>query len=231
MGIAPEDYKLVRELDRPPFLFQPGDGRFHMIYAGALLPAGIAVLDCFLAGLRELKVRSPDAAGRLKVHFVGTGSSPDDPRGHQVRRRAQQMGVDDMVDEHPQRIGYVDALNHLTRSDAVLVLGSTEAHYTPSKVFQAMLSRRPVFAMLHKDSSAVDMLRSIGAGSVVTLTETALPGAGEVAGALRALMADTSHDADTVDRTVFDAYSARGSTRALAAALDLACERAGAGRG
>ncbi len=192
MGIAPEDYKLVRELDRPPFLFQPGDGRFHMIYAGALLPAGIVVLDCFLGGLRELKVRSPDAAGRLKVHFVGTGSSPDDPRGHQVRPRAQQMGVDDMVDEHPQRIGYVDALNHLTRSDAVLVLGSTEAHYTPSKVFQAMLSRRPVFALLHKDSTAVDMIRSMGAGNVVTLTETALPGPAEVAGALRALMADTS---------------------------------------
>jgi hypothetical protein len=69
------------------------------------------------------------------------------------------------------------------------------------------------------------------AGSVVTLTETALPGAGEVARALQALVADTSHDADVVDRTAFDAYSARGSTRALAAALDLACERAAAGRG
>jgi hypothetical protein len=141
------------------------------------------------------------------------------------------MGVDDMVDEHPQRIGYVDALNHLTRSDAVLVLGSTEAHYTPSKVFQAMLSRRPVFAMLHKDSTAVDMIRSMHAGSVVALTETALPGAVEVAGALQSFMADTSHDADAVDRTAFDAYSARGSTRALAAALDLACERAAAGQG
>jgi hypothetical protein len=230
MGIAPEDYKLVRALDRAPFLFRPGDGGFHMIYAGALLPAGIAVLDRFLAGLVELKTRSPDVAGRLKVHFVGTGRSPDDPHGHQVRPRAQQMGIGDMVDEHPQRIGYIDALNHLARSDGVLVLGSTEAHYTPSKVFQAMLSRRPVFAMLHKDSTAVDMIRSMQAGSVVTLTETALPGTGEVAGALQAFMADTGHDADAVDRTAFDAYSARGSTRALAAALDLACERAAAVR-
>jgi hypothetical protein len=231
MGIAPEDYKLVRELDRAPFLFRPGDGRLHMIYAGALLPAGIVVLDRFLAGLRELKARWPDAANRLKVHFVGTGSSPDDPLGYQVRPRARQMGVDDMVDEHPLRIGYVDALNHLTRSDAVLVLGSTEAHYTPSKVFQAMLSRRPVFAMLHKDSPAVDMIRSMRAGTVVTLTETALPGAGDVAEALQPFMADTtSYAADTVDRAAFDAYSARGSTRALAAALDLACERAAAGR-
>jgi hypothetical protein len=231
MGIAPEDYSLVRSLDRQSFLFKPGDGRFHMIYAGALLPAGVAVLDCFLAGLRELKKRAPDVANRLTVHFVGTGSSPDDPDGHRVRPRARQAGVDDMVDEHPQRIGYVDALNHLTKSDAVLVLGSTEAHYTPSKVFQAMLSRRPVFAMLHEGSTAVDMIRSMHAGSVLTVTETALPGASDVAGALGSFMADTSYDADAVDRGAFDAYSARASTRALAAALDLACQRAAAGQG
>lgn len=230
MGIAPEDYELVRALGRAPFLFRPGDGCFHMIYAGALLPAGVSVLDSFLAGLRALKARAPDAAARLKVHFVGTGHSPDDPQGHQVRPRAQRMEVDEMVDEHPQRIGYVDALNHLSRSDAVLVLGSTEAHYTPSKVFQAMLSRRPVFAMLHKDSTAVDMICSARAGSVLTLTGMALPGAGEVADALQAFMTDTSYDADAVDRTAFDAYSARSSTRALATALDLACERATTGR-
>jgi hypothetical protein len=232
MGSAPEDYSLVRSLDRPPFLFQPGDGHFHMIYAGALLPAGIAVLESFLAGLAALKARSPDAAARLRVHFVGTGSSPDDPGGHQVRPRAERAGVGDIVDEHPQRIGYVDALNHQTRSDAVLVLGSTEAHYTPSKVFQAMLSRRPVFAMLHKDSTAVDMVRSMRAGSVLTLTEQKLPGPEDVADAVRAFMTDESYDADAVDRAAFDAFSARGSTRALAAALDLACERAAAaGRG
>ncbi|GEP56553.1 glycosyltransferase family 4 protein [Reyranella soli] len=231
MGIAPEDYSLVSELDRPPFLFQPGDGHFHMIYAGALLPAGIVVLDSFLAGIGTLKARAPEVAARLKVHFVGTGSSPDDPAGHQVRPRAERAGVADIVDEHPQRIGYVDALNHLSRSDAVLVLGSTETHYTPSKVFQAMLSRRPVFAMLHRDSTAVDMVRSMQAGRVLTLSEGSLPAAGDVAEALRSFMADKTYDADAVDRAAFDAYSARASTQALATALDLACERAAAGRG
>ena len=54
----------MRELDRPPFLFEPGDGRFHMIYAGALLPAGIAVLDCFLAGL----ARAEGAIARCGRH-------------------------------------------------------------------------------------------------------------------------------------------------------------------
>ena len=77
----------------------------------------------------------------------------------------------------------------------------------------------------------MDMIRSTHAGSVIALTATALPGAGEVAAALQSFMDDTSHDADAVDRTTFDAYSARGSTRALATALDLACERAAAGQG
>jgi len=230
MGIAAEDYDLVRRLDRPPFLFEPGDGHFHLIYAGALLPAGIVVLDAFLAGLAELKAHRPDVASRLRVHFVGTGSSPDDPNGHRVLSRAKRLGIDDIVDEHPHRIGYVDALNHLWRSDGVLVLGSTEAHYTPSKVFQAMLSRRPVFAMLHEDSTAVDMVRSMRAGTVLTLSATTLPAAAKVAQAVNSFLDDTSYDPDAVQRVAFDAYSARGSTRALAAALDLACQRAAAGQ-
>jgi hypothetical protein len=226
MGSAPEDYDAVRGLQRAPFLFQPGDGRFHMIYAGALLPAGVGVLDSFLAGLRVLKEKAPELAARLRVHFVGTGRSPDDPRGHQVMPRAVQAGVADMVDEHPQRIAYVDALNHQAKCDAVLVLGSTEAHYTPSKVFQALLSGRRVFALLHRESTAVGMLRSSRAGSVVTLTETELPSPVDVASALQAVMQDATYQSDTVGGSEFDAHSARGSTRALAAALDLACKRA-----
>lgn len=225
MGICPEDYELVRALDRPPFLFTPGDGRFHMIYAGALLPAGIVVLDAFLAGLRALKDRDPQAAARLKVHFVGTGTSPDDPNGHRVQPRARAAGVDDMVDEHPQRIGYVDTLTHLGRSDAVLVLGSTEAHYTPSKVFQAMLSHRPVLALLHEASSAVDMVRRAQAGTVLSLTADSLPSPGAVAKGIEDIMAGVDYDPRGVEASTFEAWSARASTRALAEALDLALER------
>jgi hypothetical protein len=225
MGNAPEDFAAVQGLRRAPFLFDPADGRFHMIYAGALLPAGFVVLDAFLAGLRALREAAPDVAGRLRVHFVGTGTSPDDRHGHQVLPRARRAGVEEMVSEHPNRIGYVDTLNHLILSDAVLVLGSTEPHYTPSKVFQAMLSRRPVFAMLHEKSTAVDMIRSAHAGWVTTLTEEALPAPATVATALRSLVENKGFDAGAVERTDADAFSARESTRILAEALDLACAR------
>lgn len=222
MGSAPEDYALVRDLRRRPFLFQPGDGHFHLIYAGALLPAGMVVLDAFLAGLRELRERSPRIAARLRVHFVGTGSSPDDPQGHRVLPRAEVAGIADLVNEHPHRIGYVDTLSHLNQSDAVLVLGSTERHYTPSKVFQAILSERPVFAMLHEASTAVSMIREAGAGEVLTLTEEALPTPQAVASALRTLVEQPVTIAAAAGGLAFDAYSARESTRLLASALDRA---------
>lgn len=227
MGSAPEDYRLVRTLGRKPFLFDPDDGRFHMIYAGALLPAGLVVLDAFLAGLRHLRGCAPRTASRLVVHFVGTGSSPDDPTGHRVLPRARAVGVEGMISEHPHRIGYVDTLNHLMHSSGVLVLGSTEPHYTPSKVFQAMLSDRPVFAMLHRDSTAVGMIRSARAGDVMTLAEGELPPPAAVADALQAFVERPSADRGPVDRSLFETYSARESTRQFAEALDRAMARSG----
>ncbi|WP_428663403.1 hypothetical protein [Reyranella sp.] len=227
MGSASEDFELVATLRRAPFLFDPADGGFHMIYAGALLPAGIVVLDAFLAGLRALRERAPAVAARLRVHFVGTGSSPDDPSGHRVLPRARDAGVGDMVDEHPHRIGYVDTLNHLEHCSAVLVLGSTEQHYTPSKVFQAILSKRPVFAILHAGSTAVGMIETARAGRVLPLTADAMPRPDAVAAGLEALIDDPPYDSGAVDGAAFEFLSARASTRALAEALDRACARAG----
>ncbi len=225
MGMALEDFELVRALHRKPFLFDPGDGHFHLIYAGALLPAGVVVLDAFLAGLRALRASAPSIAARLRVHFVGTGTSPDDPQGYRVLPRAKAAGVAELVGEHPHRIGYVDALNHLEQSGAVLVIGSTEPHYTPSKVFQGMLSRRPVFALLHQESTAVGMIRSARAGEVLTLTEQVMPSAEAIAASLRKIIECAGVSAATMNEVAFQAYSARESTRVLARALDQACER------
>jgi hypothetical protein len=226
MGSAPEDFELVSTLHRAPFLFDPADGRFHMVYAGALLPAGIVVLDAFLAGLRALSERAPGIAARLKVHFVGTGSSPDDAKGHRILPRARDAGVTEMVDEHPHRIGYVDTLNHLERCSAVLVLGSTERHYTPSKVFQAILSKRPVFAMLHAESTAVGMIERARAGQVLPLTEQAMPAPAAVADALKTMIESPPHEPIAAD-AAFESLSARASARALAEALDRATARSG----
>jgi hypothetical protein len=220
------DFEFVRSSTRPTFLWNGGDDLFHMIYAGALLPAGIGILDEFLGALACLRQLAPDTARRLRVHFVGTGTSPTDTQGHQVLPRARRAGVADLVTEHPHRIGYVDTLNHLVQANAVLVLGSSEKHYTPSKLFLAVLSRRPVLAVLHPASTAVEMLAEARAGRTIVLPEGgAAPAPALIAEELRMLMERPVYDPDAVDWSAFDAYSARNSARLLAAALDRAVVR------
>jgi hypothetical protein len=225
IGGSEMDFETVRRLSPPPFLYDPDDGFFHLIYAGALLPAGVTIAEAFLQGLVRLRSIAPATAARLRVHFVGTGRSPDDAEGHQVLPLARKIGVEDLVTEHPHRIGYVDSLNHLVRADAVLVLGSTERHYTPSKLFLAVLSRRPVLAVLHEASTAVDMLAAARAGRAVVLSDGELPDPAVIACELQALVERPAYDPAAVDWSAFDAYSARNSARHLAAALDRACER------
>jgi hypothetical protein len=225
IGGSEMDFEMVRKMAPQPFLYDPDDGHFHLIYAGALLPTGIAVVDAFLQGLARLRSIAPNTAARLRVHFVGTGRSANDAQGHQVLPRARLAGVEELVTEHPHRIGYVDSLNHLMRAGAVLVVGSTERHYTPSKLFLAVLSRRPVLAILHKESTAVGMLAAARAGRAIVLSEGELPDPAVIAGELQSMVERPTYDANAVDWSAFDAYSARNSARLLAAALDRTCER------
>ena len=229
IGGSEMDFETVRKMSPQPFLYDPDDGHFHLIYAGALLPAGIAVVDAFLQGLARLRSIAPATAARLRVHFVGTGRSANDAQGHQVLPRARLAGVEELVTEHPHRIGYVDSLNHLMRAGAVLVVGSTERHYTPSKLFLAVLSRRPVLAVLHKESTAVGMLAAARAGRAIVLSEGELPDPAVIAGELHSMVERPTYDANAVDWSAFDAYSARNSARLLAAALDRTCARLAAG--
>ena len=218
-GFSTLDFAAPAVSSRGPTAFDPDDGLFHLVYAGALLPKAYTVLERLLQGVACLKERGSPLATRLQLHFIGTGRSPTDRDGHNVLPVAHRLGVADAVTEHPHRMAYLDVLANLVRASGVLIVGSTEPHYTPSKVYQAVQSRRPVLALLHEASTAVEVLESSRAGVVIPLSEQALPDADRIADAIEAFVA-TPYDPEAVDWSAFDAYSARESARRMAAALD-----------
>lgn len=218
-GFSSADFAAPSVAAKTPTMFDPGDGRLHIVYAGALLPKARTVLERLLAGLGELRTQDAEFAGRLRLHFIGTGASPNDPAGFNVMPLAKRAGVADLIQEHPHRMSYLDVLSHLTKAHGVLILGSTEPHYTPSKVFQSVQSQRPILALLHEASTAIEVVRRSGAGLVVTHSETRLPEALEMAAALAALAA-FDYRADDVDWKAFEAFSARESARVMATAMD-----------
>jgi hypothetical protein len=75
--------------------------------------------------------------------------------------------VGDAVTEVTGRIDYLDALAVLTRASGVLLLGSSEPHYTASKLFPAMLARVPILALFHEASSVVSILAAAAHGPSV----------------------------------------------------------------
>lgn len=223
-GASEQDFDGIRAHPRKPRLFDPLDGCFHLFYAGALLPKAHAVLERLFEALVYLRGIDARLFARLRLHFAGTGSSANDPKGHTVLPLVERYGLAQTVDEHPQRIAYAEVLNHLMQADGVLVLGSTEPHYSPSKIFQAVHSRRPVLALLHEASTAIAALRDSGAGEAITFTETVLPSAGSLATTVAAFVASASQPR-TINVAAFEAYSARNSARQLATALDEAIAR------
>jgi hypothetical protein len=225
-GFSTLDFSAPRVNSGAPFLFDPSDGNLHLVYAGALLPKAVSVLERFLEGMALLRKRGSALANRLRVHFIGTGTSPNDLNGHNVMPIASRLGLSDLVSEHPSRMAYLDVLVHLKRAYGVLIVGSTEPHYTPSKIYQAVQSRRPVLALLHEASTAVDVLERSRAGMAITVSEHTLPEPSRVAGALEEFARD-HYSAESVKWNEFEAYSARESARRMSLALDEATERYG----
>jgi len=225
-GGSERDYDALKKRPRETFLFDPQDGLCHVIYAGALLPKAVDVLNRLFAAVVRLRARDPALANRLRIHFVGTGLYESDSRqGQLVEPLIRKHNLNDCVSEFPSRIPYLDVLNHLRQSDAILIIGSTEPFYSPSKTYQSILSRRPVFALLHEQSTAVPVIRSSNAGEVFTFTELRLPDPENLATVLEAFLRRVSDAATNINWQAFGEAPAKQSARILATAMDEAVER------
>jgi glycosyltransferase involved in cell wall biosynthesis len=219
-GGSEKDHEFVRQHPRPAALFAGHAEKFNLVYAGAMLPRAYPVLERLFEGLVLLRQRHPRLAAEFQLHFIGTGKSPDDPEGYNIRPTIERHGLQDCVSEYPRRLPYLDVLAHLDAASGVLVLGSTEPHYSPSKIFQSVMSRRPVLALLHEESTAVTVLRSGNAGPVLTLTEKMLPTVEAVADELEGFIYRNRYAEAHVHWEALEKYSARESARLLASALD-----------
>ena len=220
-GAEESDFQYLDKHPRAAYLFQPGDGNFHTVYAGAMLPRAYSILEALFQALIIIKKEQPSIFQKLRFHFIGTGSKLKDPRSFTIRPLAERYGLLDAVCEFPARIPYLDVLNHLKHAHAVLILGSSEPHYTPSKIFQAALSRRPVITLLHTKSTAVGILKEANIGTVVTFDEEN-PADRCIDDIVQAIYRATQHkySPEEVNWEKFFTYSAEAMTEKLAKVFD-----------
>lgn len=168
LGFEERDLEALRRRPRATPYFDAGDGLIHVCYVGTILPAGLDVLRAVMAGLARLNARAHPLFGRLRLHFLGTSNQRQPNQAHRVLPLARTFGVADIVTEEPTRLDYLDALNVQVQASALLLMGSSEAHYTPSKVFPALLSGRPIVALYHAASNVVPLLSQHRGATTIT---------------------------------------------------------------
>jgi hypothetical protein len=162
-GGEKSDHEKLVDLNIKPYLFQKNN-KLKVVYAGAMLPKAYAPLEAIFQAIKN----NISDFNNVEFHFIGTGSLANDEKSFNIKPLAEKYGLwKTVVYEYPKRIPYLDVLVHLNISDGIFILGSTEPHYTPSKIYQAVLSEKFILAILHKDSSAVQIIRNSKAGVIL----------------------------------------------------------------
>jgi hypothetical protein len=213
------DHEKVKELSLTPYLFQKNK-KLQLVYAGAMLPKAYQPLEQIL----QVIAANRSHFEHVEFHFIGTGKTPDDAEGFNIKPLAEKYGLwKSVVFEYPKRIPYLDVLVHLEAADAVFILGSTEPHYTPSKTYQGVLSGKPILAVLHTQSTAVEVVRASNAGVVLDFNGEA--GLQQLKDQWmnvwhQFLQFQHSFDKTRVNQQEFEQYSAKGVTARLVTLLN-----------
>lgn len=164
-GGEAQDHALLNTLKPEPYLFEKKNDVVQLVYAGAMLPKAYGPLEAIFKSIRT----NSEVFKKVEFHFIGTGKTPGDPNGFNIKSLAEKYGLwQTTVYEYPKRIPYLDVLIHLQLADVVFILGSTEPHYTPSKTYQGVLSKKPILAVLHIASTAANVIDESRAGMVLT---------------------------------------------------------------
>jgi hypothetical protein len=210
-GAAPKDFHGVRRNPQPNRFFDPRDGKIHAVYAGRggedMWTALRMVFSALKTGLSE----SPELFQKLQLHFIGTDYAPAERPRKSVEPLAQSLGVVGHVQEHPQRVPYFEALQVLCDGHMLLLPGSNDPQYTPSKLYPYILAGRPLLAVLNSKSSACEILRSTNAGQLVTFGDVE-DSAFTLYGAWREIVSHLDHAPET-DWQAFAKFTAKEMTR------------------
>ena len=202
----------------PAFSREPGCA--HLVSVGAAGSIMSGALHALFTALRTLREEQPALAARLRLHFIGTSYAPAPQATPTVKPIAEEHGVGDLVIEHPARIGYPESLKTMLAADALLLLGSDDPGYTPSKIAPYFLADRPVLAFVPAGSAAETRLAELDFARVVPL-----PTANHARDAREFFSTLVTHPAQlqagTRNKLLFDAqFTARAGTRRLCEFFD-----------
>lgn len=130
----------------------------------------LAASAFFFAWARSRRTQ-PDS-GPQRFEALGTSYAAAGKGERSIEPLAGAYGLADVCNESPDRLGYLAMLVTIRSSAALVVFGSDDPSYTASKIYPYLLSRRPLLAIFHEQSSVVGLIKSVGGGVCVTFSSS-----------------------------------------------------------
>lgn len=170
-GASRNDLAEAARLPPPAHRYRREKNELHFLYTGAAGPVMPHALTVLCEGLRLYRNRFPERALRLRFHFLGTSYVAPGQGRNSVMPIAEMCGVSDQVEEIPHRLGHLECIRLQRDADALLLPGSSDLAYSPSKIYPYYLSGRPILALVFKNSVLEQILRNLNCAIVARFSE------------------------------------------------------------
>jgi hypothetical protein len=166
-GGSPDDMVQAEAILAPPARFAREKGEIHVVYTGASGPVMPHSVTFLFQGLKRYHERAPERARRLRFHFLGTSYVAPSQGKNSVMPVAQACGVGEQVDEIPHRLGHLECLRLQKEADILLLPGSSDSAYSPSKIYPYYLSGRPILGIVFRNSVLERLLDELSCAYLV----------------------------------------------------------------
>ena len=150
-----KDFDIAKKIKTDSFL-NPND-KLKIVYAGAV---GSIMESSIKKILEAFKCLSTELQDKTELYFLGTSYAPKGKEIGSVLPIAKNMGIQDSVIEKTDRLGFYDTLRHLMLSDGLLIVGSDDLNYNPSKIYTYLLANKQIFSLLNNYSPGNDVLKN-----------------------------------------------------------------------
>ncbi len=218
-GVSAVDFEFVRNRRQPNSFFNQSSSLWHGVYTGAggnfMAPALRLLFRALSMGLGA----APRLFERVRLYFIGTDYAADHRARKTVEPIARAYGLGEIIQEHTSRVPYFQSLQLMIDADGLILIGSDDPAYMASKLFSYVFARKPIVAVVHKESQMADVLRQAGALVATFGADTDEAQAATLADGWRRLLENGS-PGDRPLPAGFESHLARETTRQQCALFD-----------
>lgn len=165
-GVFEKDFQIAKHTQE---IFKPLlDGKkVNIVYLGrggtdmhmAIRP----VFEILYKGIQT----EPALFNKLHFYFIGTSYAPGGLGKATILPLARACNVENHITELTDRISFYHTLLTLQQADALFIPGSDDPKYTASKIYPYLLVQKPLLAIFHQNSNAVDIINKCVIGTTL----------------------------------------------------------------